>query len=119
MEDRRRQQRRQCTGSADIRVRGTSPGSRITTASLYDISAAGMRCAPGIDVESGTPIDIYIFEFMGNPVDFRLTGKVAWRGSGRSEYMGVAFDEEITDERYPLLFAFLCENDADRGEEDL
>ena len=121
MEGKRKSKRFPCMGLADIRANGLKPESRVKVVTLYNISVVGMMCAPGINVETGTPLDIYIYEFMGKPADIRLTGRVVWLANGVSDYMGISFDEEITEETHPMLYKFICEScsgqDETTGEE--
>lgn len=116
MEGIRKGKRFPCMGSADIRANSLKPESRVTIVTLYNISVSGIMCAPGINVETGTPLDIYIYEFMENPVDIRLSGKVAWLADGISDYMGISFDEEITEEIHPMLYKIIWGTCNERDE---
>jgi hypothetical protein len=109
LEGKRRHKRFPCMGLADIRIRGLRTISRVTIATLHNISVSGMMCASGIDVPVGTRLDILIYEFMGRPSTTILSGKVAWTGNGNSHYMGISFDEEITEKTDPTLYKFICE----------
>ena len=81
-------------GLADIRANSLKPETRVTVVTLYNISVVGMMCAPGINVETGNPLVIYIYEFMGKPADIRLTGRVVWLANGISDYMEISFNED-------------------------
>jgi hypothetical protein len=96
-------------GLADIRSKRLKSGSRVTIATLHNISVSGMMCALLIDVTAGTPLDIFIYEFMGKPATAKLEGKVVWVGKGTSKYMGISFNEEITRRTHPMIYKFICE----------
>jgi hypothetical protein len=78
-------------------------------ATMYNISVSGMMCSAGINITTGTPLDILVYEFMGRPANIRLSGKVAWIGNGKSAYMGISFEDEITEKTDPMLYKFICE----------
>jgi hypothetical protein len=109
LEVKRKNKRFPCIGLADIRVSGLKPRSWVTIATMYNISVSGMMCAPGINITIGTPLDILIYEFMGKPTNVRLSGKVVWVSNGNSKYMGISFDEEITEKTHPMIYEFVCE----------